>query len=467
MKHAAKDLPGLKALDADRIEQELGVTMRINERLETGADKAECDAAFANDLAAHLGQASQEALKLVKGKLVYHHEQAARACAGLDFERQKHEIEAIQSEIRVAIESDRDDLSYTYDQYVGAKTHFDQYRKKRGLVAPAKPSEGLLNTGLFLTVLICLEAFFNALFLAPVDPQGLLWGSFSALILAIIGVLAGFSAGYWGKYINSRSWGPKLFGAVILAGGISCLLAFHYLVMKYRSEMSLLGEQVEFGSDYISHSELLSRTFNSISHTPLHVNDFNSLIIFIMGLMLGFLSLLKGYGLGDRYPGYTHQRKLFDDVREQYVSERKGHLSDLEALRQNAIDSIHSFINDAENGQKLATNYANASLELVQAHRTFEQSVHSTLRHLTSRYAESLPTREKAKVRRMIEERVSPAIEHSEDLQSLADEIRRIAQSGADDAERACLDADKLRERTIAAIDAQISEFRKRFADAT
>ena len=467
MGQTAKDLPGLRPLDADRIEQELRLTVRISERKLTGIDTDDCDSAIANDLAAHLGQESQDALKAVRARLLYHQEQAAKACGGLDFEKEKHEIEGLQSEIRVAIESDRDDLSYTYEQYKGARAHFDKYRSARGLIAPAQKGEAPVNTISFLAILIVVESFFNAIFLAPVDPQGYLWGGFSAVLLAIVGVLVGYGTGFGTKNANSKWLFVRFIGVVVFVVGTLFLLFFHYFVMKYRSEMSLLGEQIEGGAEYMSLSELLSRTIASIVDAPFSVNDFNSLVIFLVGIIMGFLALQKGFSLGDRYPGYTAQRARFDQVREQYIERRNGHLVHLEGLRQAVIESIRGFIEDAERGRKLATNYANSSTDLLQSYRTFEQSVRSTAQHITTRYVADISPKKRSRVREFIEKRVMPTIDHDDDLQSLVDDIREVARLGKADAEDARGRADDLRSRTIDAIDQQIAEFKGRFADAT
>lgn len=465
MDQAVKNLPGLKPLDADRIEKELRLPARIEERKEPSIESEECDASLANDLAAHLGQASQDALQDVRARLIYHNEQASKACTGLDFEKEKNHIKGIQNQISVSIERDRSDLIYTHQQYKDAKKHFDKYKADRDLIAPAKLGASDAMTASYLALLVLAEALFNAIFLAPVDPQGLIWGGFTAVILAFVSVFVGFGVGYGAKNIWSKHIPVKLVGFFIALLGTTFLPLFHYLVMKYRSEMSLLGEEIELGAEFQGLATLLARTVESILNTPFHVNDFNSLIIFLIGAILAFLAAQKGYSLGDKYPGYTNQRMQFDSVREQHISLRNNNLAYLESLRNDAIDSIRDFIERAETGQKLAKNYANSSMELLQSYRTFEQSLKSTAQHMISRYVEPLAPREKAKVRKFVDARVNPSIEHDDDLQALVGETRQAAQISVADAERARELAEELRSKTIDAIETQIIDFRRQFSD--
>ncbi|WP_417480952.1 hypothetical protein [Maricaulis sp.] len=465
MKDTGADAALLKPLDPDVVERQFNISDRIAERSSAGPEANEYDIAFANELAARLGDTIQTALKDVRRRLNNFHDKVTKAVAGHDFEEEKNEIQSLLSEQRVAIGTITNDLDYAHKQFLQTASAFDAYRAKRKLVAPATKAQGTANIFAFLTILVVAEAFFNMLFLAPVDPEGPLWGGITAVLISIINVTIGFGVGYGLKYLRSALPTSKMVGLSILFIGIPFITLCHYIVMKYRSEMSLLGEQINAGSDYMGLSTLLERTIQSIINTPLLVNDFNSLIIFIVGLILSALALIKGYTLGDSYPGYTNEQAKFEVFREQFVGLRNEHVTDLETLKLEAIAHISRFIRDADAGKKIAINYANDADSLLQSYRTFEQSVQATSAAVIGRYVSPLKPSERTRVSKLITERVAEQTSSEGDLADIARTIRNVSNDGAESARNARELADALRAETIATIDARIEALQERYKD--
>lgn len=251
MANAVSDLATLKPIDFDAVEKEMKVQAAIEERGLPDTAKEDADLEFANDLADRLGSAASIAAKDVTSRLVYQQNQAVKACEGLDFEREKNQIRKRQSEIRVEIRRDEDDLKYAFELFQRSKEHFDSYRAARNLIRPAKRSEPAGTLFGFLAIIAMVEAFFNAIFLAPVDPAGLVWGWLTSVLISIVNVGFGFGVGNGTKLFNSFRLHAKILGSLIAAVGVPSLFAFHYLVMKYRAEMSRLGEEIESGGEYI------------------------------------------------------------------------------------------------------------------------------------------------------------------------------------------------------------------------
>lgn len=195
MANAVSDLATLKPIDFDAVEKEMKVQAAIEERGLPDTAKEDADLEFANDLADRLGSAASIAAKDVTSRLVYQQNQAVKACEGLDFEREKNQIRKRQSEIRVEIRRDEDDLKYAFELFQRSKEHFDSYRAARNLIRPAKRSEPAGTLFGFLAIIAMVEAFFNAIFLAPVDPAGLVWGWLTSVLISIVNVGFGFGVG--------------------------------------------------------------------------------------------------------------------------------------------------------------------------------------------------------------------------------------------------------------------------------
>jgi len=465
MKNTAADAALLKPLDPIGIERQFKITERVEERSSAGAEAAEYDIALANELAARFGEVIQNALKDVRRRLNNFHDKVTKAVAGHDFEEEKNEIQSLISEQRAAIGTINDDLDYAHKQFVQEAMAFADYRNKRRLVAPAKKALGAINVFAFLIILVVVESSFNALFLAPVDPDGMLWGGISALLISIINVAIGFVTGYGLKYLRSVRADSKIVGTAVLLIGPPFIILCHYVVMKYRSEMSLLGEQINAGGEYLGRTALYDLTIQSIGDTPFSVNDFNSLTIFIIGLILGFLALHKGLTLGDKYPGYTNEQAKFEDVREVFVRLRNQHINDLEALKREAVGHISTFIRDADAGKKIAVNYANDADSLLQSYRTFEQSVQAASAWVIARYVSPMKPSERTKVSKLITERVAAQTSSERDLADIAKTIRDASNAGAESTRHARKLADDLRAETIATIDSRIKALQERYND--
>jgi hypothetical protein len=233
MAAAVSDLATLKPIDLDAAEEELRVSAAIEERLSQDTVKDDHDLSFANQVAERLGSLTSIAVRDVSARLAYQQNQAVKSCEGLDFESEKNKIRSLQSEIRVSIRRDEDDLRYDFELFQRSLQYFDQYRSDRGLVAPARRSEASLTLTATLIGVGLVEAVFNSIFLAPVDPAGMIWGVITAALIAMINVGVGFTIGYGIKLVNSIRVHARVIGWLVATSGIPLLLLFHYLLMKY------------------------------------------------------------------------------------------------------------------------------------------------------------------------------------------------------------------------------------------
>lgn len=460
---AVSDLSALKPIELDAVESELAVQEAIAERSLPETVIADHDMAFANNVADRIGSLTAIAVKDVSARLAYQQNQAVKACEGLDFESEKNKIRGLQSEIRVSIRRDEDDLKYDFELFQRSLQYFDAYRSSRNLIAPAKRGEAFATVIAFLTLIVFVEAFLNAIFLAPVDPAGMVWGWITAVLISMVNVGVGFAVGSGSKLFNSIKVHAKALGILIAALGVPALLAFHYLVMKYRAEMSFVGEEIEAGGDYVELSALFERTWNSIQQSPFSVGDMISLIVFFVGIGAAVLAVRKGYTLGDKYPGYTSAQEQFEANRSAFIDRRNRHLDALQDLRDDVIGQIDAFIREADTGKTKALNWAQQSRSLLQSYRTFKASADAAVSQLIDRYVGDLKGREKTSVRKKLSDRIASAIAHDKTLEGLVADVCQAAEAGADDARRAREHADVLRSETIEAIDRQISDFKEKF----
>jgi methylglyoxal synthase len=227
--------------------------------------------------------------------------------------------------------------------------------------------------------------------------------------------------------------------------------------------MSLVGEEIEAGGDYLTLSELFVRTWESILSNPANVGDMISFVVFIVGVGIALFAVKEGYSIGDPYPGYTAAQDRFEANRSGFIDRRNRHLDDLQDLRDDVINEIDSFIKAADAGKTKAINWAQQSRTLLQSYRTFRTSTDTAASVIADRYVSNLKGREKSSVRKLIAERVKQALAHDTDIEALVADVCKAAEAGAADASDARRQADELRTETIEAIDRQISEFKEKF----
>lgn len=459
------DLPMLTPVKRESISKDVSTKTFIKQRLEPGADAHQLDVQFGREVGKRAASVIAEAAKTVLGRLNQHNNRAALATAHLDFDAEENNIRDLQSQLSMELLQSESDVSYSHSKYADARDYFEAFKQRRKLARPAKSKPNQLNELSTLAILIIFESVFNAIFLAFADPQGPVWGMFSAFLISFLNVLFFFLIGfYFCKRISSIFWVNRILGVLVLGLSLVSLGAFHYLITRYRSVMEKVGSEIENGGEFLTTAQVFQRTLNEILANPISMGDVNALLLFVIGIVFGAYALFKGYRFGDEYPGFTNAQSEFEKHREKFMGQQNLALTRSQDIREEMVQHIDNFIRAAENGRQIATNYRSVSTELLMSFRTFHKSVEVASQEAVTDYANAVPDDQAYDAKSRITNEVSDYLTEPVELQATVDAVSATAIKGSEDADLAREKARALRTEVIAEIDSQIETYRSKYS---
>ena len=297
------------------------------------------------------------------------HLQDERAAITNHTNHSKLEIESLMSrEFRelMTFKHERDELD---DEY-------QTFRNTNNLNRiPHYPDSQLLNFAIIL-IFWLVESAGNGFFFAEGSELGLLGGMAQSVIIAAINIsTAFFIMGGIFRYKNHVSRWKRLGSYTCLLVYSVAVVAFNLLVAHYRDLFA-----IEPGSA----GHLALQQFIT---APLALADFNSWMLFFMGLLFSVFAFIDGYKRDDAYPGYgkLHKRLLRlyenyeeqrDDVIEQIENIRRDFLDNLDRMKQavamkhtrlvHLVEEKQAFIAEYEHG---IANFVNAANTLIYRYR--------------------------------------------------------------------------------------------------
>ena len=226
-----------------------------------------------------------------------------------------------------------------------------------------------------------LESAGNGYFFAEGSALGLLGGVGQAVIIAAINIsIAFFFIGWLFRYKNHYLVWKQVIAFAGLAIYISCAFAFNLLVAHYRDFFAVDPEQA---------GVLAVQRFID---TPLSLSEFNSWMLFLMGLLFAVFAFVDGYKRDDIYPEYGRLHRRLQSLNEEYeehrdyvVTEigdvREMFLHKLEDMKQavllkhtrlvHLVEDKQAFVAEYEQGM---ANFIAAANTLIYRYRDFNMS---------------------------------------------------------------------------------------------
>jgi len=187
---------------------------------------------------------------------------------------------------------------------------------------PHYPESQLLYFSIIL-VFWLLESAGNGYFFAEGSELGLLGGVGQAVIIAAINIaVAFFFIGWLFRYKNHCSVWKQICAFIGLGIYIICAFAFNLLVAHYRDYFAFNSEQA---------GVLAVQRFID---TPWNLSEFNSWILFFMGLMFAVFAFVDGYKRDDIYPGYGRLHRRLQYLNEEYEEHRDYVVAEIDEVRQ-------------------------------------------------------------------------------------------------------------------------------------
>ena len=229
------------------------------------------------------------------------------------------------------------------------KTQFvdlNAFRMQNGLVRNAvEPGNEPLHWGIMLAILLG-ETILNAGFFAQTNQLGFFGGIFEAGMFAAINVGFAIAFAFWVRYINHRGIGQQISGWSGLLIYLLVLFFYNCFVGHYRNA---LGDALQSGNlqGVLQAAEIAIGAWRD---NPVAIGDVQSVILAIIGGLMGLAAFAKTYFFGDVYPGYGSQQKRYTTSGEaltEFRNEREQ--AGLNQIYGNSIEALSLEGNDKQN----------------------------------------------------------------------------------------------------------------------
>ena len=190
----------------------------------------------------------------------------------------------------------------------------------------------------WLALLFTVEVAANGWIIGQASPGGLVQGWTTALMISVLVVLTGSLIGFgpW-RYLEYRGADGKggeahrMWAIPAIVIGCSLLLLFAFYIAHYRY--------------MLSHSSLDSpapdNILTSITRSPFQpFQQLESLLLFIIALLIGIFSIARGVHWDDPYPGYGKRHRRVEDARERTEVIARGLAHEIDAAKDSADEAI-------------------------------------------------------------------------------------------------------------------------------
>ena len=149
------------------------------------------------------------------------------------------------------------------------------------------------------------------------------------MIIAAINIsIAFFLMGWLFRYKNHHSVWKQLAAYIGLIVYLPGVLGFNLLVAHYRDYYAINPEQAG------------SLAVQRFIETSWNLSEFNSWILFFMGLLFALFAFIDGYKRDDAYPGYGKLHRRLQALHEEYDEHRNDIVTQIEDVRQEFLTKL-------------------------------------------------------------------------------------------------------------------------------
>jgi hypothetical protein len=229
----------------------------------------------------------------------------------------------------------------------------------------------------FLGVLIAIEIFINATFLAKSNEFGLFGGAVQALSFACLNVLVSFFLGFVGaRQLNHRLYTHKMVGALSLFTYVSFTLVLN-LALAHLREIS--GTII---------SDASQQVMQHIMAAPFGLTDLESVIFFAIGVAFSAMSFGDGYLFADPYPGYGQLEQRWKAAQEAYNARKSALIEELKSIREKASETLQEARKDLSVRRSEYDAVLNNRARLVSLFAEHQIQLERAVNALLSKYRE-------------------------------------------------------------------------------
>jgi hypothetical protein len=189
----------------------------------------------------------------------------------------------------------------------------------------------------FLALLFTVEVAANGWMIGQASPGGLVQGWTTALMISVLVVLTGslIGAGPW-RYLNYRGADGKgamhrIWAIPALVVGSALLLLFAFYIAHYRYALSQSSLDTPVPDNILT----------SIGTAPFQpFQQMESLLLFVIALLIGIFAIARGAHWDDPYPGYGPRHRRVEEARERAEEIAQRLASDVDAAKDTADQGL-------------------------------------------------------------------------------------------------------------------------------
>lgn len=230
-----------------------------------------------------------------------------------------------------------DDLHGLRRDLSEAEAYLKLFREKHRITHPAqrKSTLGLIVKLLIIALLVVGEIVANGFFLSAGNELGMIGGIVEAIIFSVLNVgVALFFAIVLIPNLSHRNIVRKFLGLVSFFGFLAWTAALNLGLAHYREAAGTREPTVAFAEQ--ARDAVMVR----LQTRPLELDQFESWLLFAIGVLFALVALIDGLSLTERYPGYQKVDENVRARRKAYADERRAKIQDLSDVRQQYQDAV-------------------------------------------------------------------------------------------------------------------------------
>lgn len=235
------------------------------------------------------------------------------------------------------------DLTLERDNVIASRRFLDRFRRDHRLDRPAQvPDSHILHFAVILLILV-VESVLNGLFFAKGSDYGLLGGASQAFIIALLNVGLAFAAGRGiAPLLNHRSSAVKAIGAAGLTLYVPVAAGYNLAVAHFRDATTAATTAAASAAGFGGADDAARVAIETLLAAPLAVADFESWILFGVGLLFALAALIDGYVWDDPYPGYGRQSRHSRQLHEDYIDKCEAAIEALKEISETSSADLEA-----------------------------------------------------------------------------------------------------------------------------
>ncbi|MDN7135361.1 hypothetical protein [Pseudidiomarina terrestris] len=272
----------------------------------------------------------------------------------------------------------RSELTRSHDELVALEDEMGQFRKDNRIKREASYPDSHVMTVSIFAILLIVESMLNGYFFARGNELGLLGGMLQAFIVSVVNLGTGFLLGFFCmRQLNHIApWRKYVFGSVAIILSFTIIM-FNLLVGHFRTALAQEPENAA------------RLSWESFTENILALGEFDSWMLFAIGLLIAIIVAIKSYSADDKYPGYGHLARKLVSAKEDLDDLHAEWHEILQDLFSGYEDKLDSLYKACQKKARKLDNYHNAIQQQVAILEHYILSLKSTFQTCITQYRQT------------------------------------------------------------------------------